>query len=150
MKIYRNTVKSAYYRQSHTRDSQIVFYLKSIAKPHPLSEYTTAKMQQKYADSKTEASDTGVTTPTLPTDESLGIDDIAPPTGHLYGSVEPHVFSSSARAEHWKNIYEDAKYECRHRFDPSFQWSHQGEVLVKKKVEPVNFPAPATVLYSPR
>lgn len=55
-------------------------------------------------------------------------------TGTQYGSVEPHVFSDPARAEHWRNVYENAKYECRHRFDPSFQWSAKGEVLLKRKV----------------
>ena len=64
----------------------------------------------------------------------LSLEDYPPSTGATYGSVEPHVFTHPARAEYWRNTYEKAKYECRHRFDPSFQWSHQGEVLVKRKV----------------
>jgi hypothetical protein len=68
-------------------------------------------------------------------DDQSSIEDFPPSTGSQLGSVEPHVFSHPARAEYWRNIYENAKYECRHRFDPSFQWSHQGEVLLKRKVD---------------
>lgn len=65
------------------------------------------------------------------------IDDFPSSTGSQYGSIEPHVFSSPVRAEYWRNIYEHAKYECRHRFDPSFRWTPLGEVLVKRKVIPL-------------
>jgi hypothetical protein len=79
--------------------------------------------------------DASVTTSSTPSETAGSIlDDLPPATGHQYGSVEPHVFTSSGRADYWRNIYENAKYECRHRFDPSFQWSHQGEVIVKRKV----------------
>ncbi|KAH6884941.1 allantoate permease [Thelonectria olida] len=63
------------------------------------------------------------------------VSDFPPSTGHACGSVEPHVFSHPARAEYWRNVYDNAKYECRHRFDPSFQWSPLGEVLVKRKLD---------------
>lgn len=87
---------------------------------------------KQLADASKE-SPNGTSTPaSLLTDPS--IDGFPPSTGSQLGSVEPHVFSHPARAEHWREIYENAKYECRHRFDPSFQWSHQGEVLVKRKV----------------
>lgn len=68
--------------------------------------------------------------------ESLDLDDVPPNTGSQYGSVEPHVFSNPQRARHWQEIYEKAGYECRHRLDPSFQWSAKGEVLLKRKVIP--------------
>lgn len=45
-----------------------------------------------------------------------------------------NVFSDPAVAEHWRNVYERAKYESRHRFDPDFTWSPQSEVLLKRKV----------------
>jgi hypothetical protein len=60
-------------------------------------------------------------------------------TGQHYGSVEPHVFSSSIRAQHWKSVYENVKYEGRHRFDPSFQWSARSEVLLKWKVIKISY-----------
>ena len=46
-----------------------------------------------------------------------------------------HVFSDPARAEHWQRLYQEADYEGRHRFDPSFRWSPQGERLLKRKVD---------------
>lgn len=51
-----------------------------------------------------------------------------------YGSFEPHVFSNPARAEHWMSVYEQARYECRHRVDPTFQWSAEAEKRVARKV----------------
>lgn len=73
-------------------------------------------------------------------DPGANIDEWFPSTGAQYGSVEPHIFTNGARAEHWRNIYETAKYECRHRFDPSFQWTARSEVLVKRKVITKNRP----------
>lgn len=61
-------------------------------------------------------------------------EEYPPSTGAQYGSVEPHVFTHPARAEYWRKVYGEAEYECRHRFDPSFRWSRQGEVSVKRKV----------------
>jgi hypothetical protein len=66
--------------------------------------------------------------------DNEALQEAVPITGQHYGSVEPHVFSSSIRAQHWKSVYENVKYEGRHRFDPSFQWSARSEVLLKKKV----------------
>lgn len=57
-----------------------------------------------------------------------------PSTGAVYGSVEPHIFTNPARADHWRDVYEKARYECRHRFDPSFQWSAQDEKRAARKV----------------
>jgi hypothetical protein len=79
--------------------------------------------------------DTQVDTNSTPSESADAvITEFPPSTGHIYGSVEPHVFSHPARAEYWRNVYDNAKYECRHRFDPSFQWSPLGEVTVKRKV----------------
>jgi hypothetical protein len=64
----------------------------------------------------------------------VSIDDFPPSTGDQLGSVEPHIFSHPARAEHWRKIYENAKYEGRSRFDPSWRWSPQDEDTVKRKV----------------
>ncbi|KAM0712036.1 hypothetical protein Q7P37_011130 [Cladosporium fusiforme] len=58
-----------------------------------------------------------------------------PSTGSVFGSVEPHIFTSPARADHWREVYEKARYECRHRFDPSFQWSAQDEKRAARKVD---------------
>lgn len=45
-----------------------------------------------------------------------------------------HVFSDPNVAAYWRNVYNEAKYESRHRFDPEFTWSAQSERLLKRKV----------------
>ncbi|KZL65140.1 allantoate permease (permease for phthalate transporter) [Colletotrichum tofieldiae] len=62
-------------------------------------------------------------------------DELPPSTGEALGSVEPHVFSNPCRASHWKQIYEDAAYEGRHRFDASFTWSADEEKGLKKRLD---------------
>lgn len=61
-------------------------------------------------------------------------DELPPSTGEVLGSVEPHIFSNPRRAEHWHQIYEDAAYEGRHRFDASLTWSAEEEKGLKKRV----------------
>ncbi|EOD43958.1 putative allantoate permease protein [Neofusicoccum parvum UCRNP2] len=56
-----------------------------------------------------------------------------------YGSGRDHLFADPKVADYWRNIYENAKYEGRHRFDPTFTWSAEEEIRVKRK--------PDTVLY---
>ncbi|OCT54833.1 putative transporter [Cladophialophora carrionii] len=51
-----------------------------------------------------------------------------------YGSYGNHVFSDPKVAEYWRNVYENAHYEGRHRFDPSFTWSATEEKRLKRKV----------------
>lgn len=50
------------------------------------------------------------------------------------GSTEQHPFSVPANAEYWRQVYEKAKYEGRHRFDPSFQWGSTEEKRLVRKV----------------
>lgn len=61
-------------------------------------------------------------------------DHLPPSTGDILGSVEPHVFTNPYRAAYWKDIYDGATYEGRHRFDPSWSWSLGEESRLKKKV----------------
>lgn len=50
-----------------------------------------------------------------------------------------HVFSDAKVADHWRQVYEKAQYENRHRFDPSFTWNPEEEARIVKKVcIPVN------------
>lgn len=46
-----------------------------------------------------------------------------------------HVFSDPLAAEHWRNIYEKAGYENRHRFDPEFTWTAEDERKLVRKVD---------------
>lgn len=50
------------------------------------------------------------------------------------GSTQQHAFSKPANAEYWSSVYEKAKYEGRHRFDPSLQWSSTEEKGLVRKV----------------
>ncbi|KAF2708578.1 MFS general substrate transporter [Pleomassaria siparia CBS 279.74] len=52
-----------------------------------------------------------------------------------YGSTDNHVFSNSQTAEHWRGVYEAAKYEGRHRFDPTFTWTAQEEKKLVRKLD---------------
>lgn len=49
-------------------------------------------------------------------------DDEESSTGGL-----PHVFKDPEVAAYYRKKYEDAKYECRHRFDPDFEWEPEEE-----------------------
>ncbi len=49
-----------------------------------------------------------------------------------YGSYGGHVFSDPKVADYWKDVYENARYEGRHRFDPSFTWSAAEEKRLKR------------------
>jgi len=51
-----------------------------------------------------------------------------------YGSGRDHVFSDPKVADYWRNVYETAHYEGRHRFDPTFTWSAAEELRLKRKV----------------
>lgn len=46
-----------------------------------------------------------------------------------------HVFQDEKVAEHWRRVYADSKYENRHRFDPSFEWTAEEEKKALRKVD---------------
>ncbi|KAG7099991.1 hypothetical protein E1B28_001783 [Marasmius oreades] len=52
-----------------------------------------------------------------------------------YGSGRDHPFSDPKIADHWRNVYENAKYEGRHRYDPNFTWTASEELRVRRKVD---------------
>ncbi|KAG4266442.1 hypothetical protein LB506_010464 [Fusarium annulatum] len=49
-------------------------------------------------------------------------------------SVE-HPFSDPEVADRWRKVYENAQYENRHRFDPSFTWTAQEEKKLVRKID---------------
>lgn len=51
-----------------------------------------------------------------------------------YGSDGNHVFADPKVAEYWRDVYEKAQYEGRHRFDPEITWSADEEKKLKRKV----------------
>ncbi|KAI9689623.1 MAG: hypothetical protein M1820_010144 [Bogoriella megaspora] len=44
-------------------------------------------------------------------------------------------FSDPKIAEHYRKIYEDAKYECRHVFDPDLEWTAAEEKKIVRKLD---------------
>lgn len=51
-----------------------------------------------------------------------------------YGSDRHHAFSDPKVADYWRGVYEKAKYEGRHNFDPDITWSAQEEKKLRRKV----------------
>ncbi|KAK4237929.1 major facilitator superfamily domain-containing protein [Achaetomium macrosporum] len=43
--------------------------------------------------------------------------------------LNPHV------AAHWRQVYEEAQYECRHVFDPTLTWTEEEEKRVIRKLD---------------
>lgn len=48
-------------------------------------------------------------------------------------SIE-HPFTDPEIADRWRKVYENAKYENRHRFDPNCTWTAQEEKKLVRKV----------------
>lgn len=38
-------------------------------------------------------------------------------------------------AAYWRSVYENANYECRHAFDPTFTWSEEEERKLVRKLD---------------
>lgn len=88
------------------------------------------------------------TNPGLQSRDEKGLDDDSSPaaslavdeetkavkTSHSLGSTEDHVFADPSAADYWRKVYEQAGYENRHRFDPSFQWTAEEEKKLIRKV----------------
>lgn len=45
-----------------------------------------------------------------------------------------HIFKDVATAKYWRNVYEEVKYEGRHRFDPNYTWTPEEEKRLVRKV----------------
>ncbi|ENI05822.1 hypothetical protein COCC4DRAFT_39747 [Bipolaris maydis ATCC 48331] len=54
----------------------------------------------------------------------------------LYGdSGDNHVFSDPVVAEYWREVYEQNKYENRHRFDPNYKWTAEEEKRLVRRLD---------------
>lgn len=51
-----------------------------------------------------------------------------------YGSYEDHPFSDRITAQYWREVYDKAEYEGRHRFDPNYTWTAEEERKLVRKV----------------
>ncbi|KAH7132385.1 major facilitator superfamily domain-containing protein [Dendryphion nanum] len=52
-----------------------------------------------------------------------------------HGSYEDHVFSDRVTAQYWRDVYEKAQYEGRHRFDPNYTWTAVEEKKLVRKLD---------------
>ncbi|RSL44521.1 hypothetical protein CEP53_011201 [Fusarium sp. AF-6] len=50
-------------------------------------------------------------------------------------STIEHVFSDPQVADRWRKVYENAKYENRHRFDPNYTWTSEEEKRLVRKID---------------
>lgn len=49
--------------------------------------------------------------------------------------LEKNPFLDPDVAAYWKGVYENASYECRHVFDPTFTWSAEEERALVRKLD---------------
>ncbi|KAH7083844.1 major facilitator superfamily domain-containing protein [Paraphoma chrysanthemicola] len=47
----------------------------------------------------------------------------------------PNPFSDPATVQYWRDIYENAQYEGRHRFDPEFTWAQEEEKKLVRQLD---------------
>ncbi|KAL2135936.1 hypothetical protein VTI74DRAFT_6164 [Chaetomium olivicolor] len=52
-----------------------------------------------------------------------------------FDDVAKNPFLNPDVAAHWRQVYEDANYECRHAFDPTLTWTEEEEKRVIRKLD---------------
>jgi hypothetical protein len=52
-----------------------------------------------------------------------------------FGDLAKNPFLDPAVAAHWRQVYEDAQYECRHAFDATLTWTEEEEKRVIRKLD---------------
>ncbi|KKY31370.1 putative allantoate permease [Diaporthe ampelina] len=60
-------------------------------------------------------------------------EDSGPEDG--YEGYGENPFKDEAVAEHWRQVYHDSQYECRHVFDPTLTWSEEEEKAIIRRLD---------------
>jgi len=50
-------------------------------------------------------------------------------------ALEKNPFLDPEVAAHWRQVYDDAQYECRHAFDATLTWTEEEEKRVIRKID---------------
>lgn len=67
--------------------------------------------------------------------DGASVDERAGGDAAGYGSADEHIFSDPSLAEYWRGVYEKARYENRHRFDPNYKWTAEEEKKLVRKID---------------
>jgi hypothetical protein len=49
--------------------------------------------------------------------------------------ISKNPFLDPDVAAHWRKVYEEADYECRHAFDPTLTWTKEEEKAIVRKLD---------------
>jgi hypothetical protein len=52
-----------------------------------------------------------------------------------FDDVAKNPFLDPDVAAHWRKVYDDADYECRHAFDATLTWTEEEEKRVLRKID---------------
>ncbi|CAK7219828.1 hypothetical protein SCUCBS95973_003953 [Sporothrix curviconia] len=91
---------------------------------HPRT--STASADRKESSSSPTPKEAGVFT--------SGADGSSSDDGESF-ALQKNPFADPEVAEYWRGVYENATYECRHVFDPSFTWSEEEERKLVRKLD---------------
>jgi hypothetical protein len=56
-------------------------------------------------------------------------------SGEEFEDIATNPFLNPDVAAHWRQVYEEAEYECRHVFDSTLVWTEREEKAVIRKVD---------------
>ncbi|ANB11989.1 hypothetical protein AWJ20_217 [Sugiyamaella lignohabitans] len=83
-----------------------------------------------------------MTSPKSPNEKSVGayrVDELSSSSLSIENEDlavgQDNIFKDPAIYEHYKKVYEEANYECRHLLDPDFEWTPQEERKLVWKTE---------------
>ncbi|KAI2624529.1 MFS general substrate transporter [Xylaria nigripes] len=59
----------------------------------------------------------------------------SPPSSEDEFPLKRNPFADQRLAAHWKQIYDNSRYECRHVFDPTLEWTEEEEKKIIRKLD---------------
>ncbi|SPO24710.1 related to permease [Ustilago trichophora] len=96
---------------------------------HPLADARHGSVSTSFTDDDKKSGADGAWSPSSNGNAESLVDDALAPLSRS------HVFQDEKVAEYWRQLYETTKYENRHRFDPTFEWTVEEERKVRRKVD---------------